>query len=123
MNSSWVAWPLLALALLTGGWMLFDGARALTKGDYTTASSGSYAGQLGPWANIIKAVGLDPRSMLMKLAFVLIGLLWIASALANLFELPWARTGLVASAILSLWFLPFGTVTGIITLAILFFVH
>jgi len=75
MKLLWTVWALLALALITGGWMLFDGLRALVTGDYTMPSSGPYAGQLGPWTYIISAVGLDQRSTFMKLAFPLIGLL------------------------------------------------
>jgi len=37
------------LAAVEAGWMLFDGSRALIVGDYVTAKSGPYAGQLGPW--------------------------------------------------------------------------
>jgi hypothetical protein len=44
----WTGWIVAALAALNGGWMTFDGARALIVGDYVTPSSGEYAGQLGP---------------------------------------------------------------------------
>lgn len=123
MKLPWTAWALLALAIITGGWMLFDGLRALTAGDYTTPSSGPFAGQLGPWAYIVSAVVLDPRSTFMKLAFALIGLLWLVSGVANVLGVGWARGALIASAVLSLWFLPFGTATGLIALTIIFFAH
>jgi hypothetical protein len=51
-------------AAFEAGYMVFDGIHALTRGDYVTAAAGDYAGQLGPWATIVAAVGIDPRSSL-----------------------------------------------------------
>ena len=116
-------WVLVILAVLTGGWMLFYGLRAFITGDYTTPSSGPYNGQLGPWAYIIKAVGLEPRSTFMKSVFVMVGLIWLVSAAGQLTSASWTQASLVISAVLSLWFVPFGTAAGIITLAIIFFAH
>jgi hypothetical protein len=45
----WLRWVVLVLALTEGGWMAYDGGRALLVGDYVTPSTGEYAGQLGPW--------------------------------------------------------------------------
>jgi hypothetical protein len=47
------------LVSVTGGWMAFDGAHALITGDFVTPSSGPYSGQLGPWATLLEAVGLE----------------------------------------------------------------
>ena len=52
---------LVALVLFEAGWMAFDGAHALVTGDYVTPSTGSYAGQLGPWADVVSAAGIGPR--------------------------------------------------------------
>jgi hypothetical protein len=57
-----LAWIVTALAVLAGGWMAFDGARALIVGDYVTPQEGEYAGELGPWAALLESVGLEPRS-------------------------------------------------------------
>ena len=38
-------------------------AVALIAGDYVTPSKGQYAGQLGPWARLVSAVGLEPRRL------------------------------------------------------------
>jgi hypothetical protein len=43
----------------------YDGSRALIVGDYVTPKSGAYAGQLGPWAKLVAAVGIEPRSTVM----------------------------------------------------------
>ena len=64
---SWKDWVIVILVAFTAGWMLFDGTRALIVGDYVTPASGEYAGQLGPWSNLVKADGIEPLSTLMKL--------------------------------------------------------
>lgn len=119
----WTVWAFIVLALLTGGWMLYDGIRALMTGDFTTPTSGAYAGQLGPWSGLFTAIRIDPRATIIKWLFVLVGALWLVSAAANYAGAAWARNGLLAAAILSLWYLPFGTITSIITIALLFFVR
>src|SRR5437016_6098140 len=77
-------WLVIVLGVVRGGWMSFDGIRALVAGDYLTPSAGPYAGQLGPWSKLVSYAGLDPRSTLMKAIFVVVGLatLLVAGALA-----------------------------------------
>jgi hypothetical protein len=99
----------VALALIQGSWMAFDGMRALTVGDYVTPSSGPYAGQLGPWHYAVEAVGIPPRSTGMKIVFVLFGLAWIVTAIGYARHAPWGRTAMVAMGVASLWYLPVGT--------------
>lgn len=111
---------ILLIAVLIGGWFSYDGVRAFTKGDYTTASSGAYAGQLGPWSKVVSAVGIDPRGSAMKSAHVALGVFWLISALlfAVSPRVGWAM--LATCSVGSLWYLPFGTLTGIIELVLLF---
>lgn len=116
---SWTNWVVVALTVFTAGWMLFDGTRALVVGDYVTPASGEYAGQLGPWSKLVQAVGIDPRSTLMKSIFAGYGLIALAVVVCFALGLPWARSGMIIVAILGLWFLPFGTITNLIILAIL----
>lgn len=99
----------VALLVVVGGYMVFDGVRALTVGDYLTPSSGEYAGQLGPWSGLVDAVGIPPRSTPMKVAFVVFGAFHLGAA-AHLARSPVAgrRTALLA-ALSGLWYLPFGT--------------
>ena len=66
----WKNWIIVIVVTFTAGWMLFDGMRALIIGDYVTPKSGEYSGQLGPWSNLVKAIGNEPHSTLMKLIFV-----------------------------------------------------
>ncbi len=115
----WTGWIVIVLTMLTGGWMAFDGTRALALGDYVTASSGAYARQLGPWSKLVEAVGIEPRSTLMKSIFVVYGLATLVIALCFALGQPWAWWGLLAAAVLGLWYLPIGTATNLVTLILL----
>jgi hypothetical protein len=106
----WMNWLAAVFVVITGGWMAFDGVRALLIGDYFTPSEGEYAGKLGPWANLVRSVGLEPRSSFVKIVFVIYGFLYLASMVALLAGVSWASTAVIVLAILGLWYLPFGTV-------------
>ena len=108
------------LAVLLGGWLLVDGVKALTQGDYTTAKSGPYAGQLGPWSKIVTAMGIDPRGTPMKIAHVILGALWLLGCAALFMQVPMGRFILIGAAIGSLWYVPFGTVIGLAEICLLF---
>ena len=69
----WKHWIIALLVASTAGWMLFDGTRTLIVGDYVTPKTGEYAGRLGPWSNLVKAIGIEPRSTLVKSIFVIYG--------------------------------------------------
>ncbi len=112
-------WVAAALALFEAGWMLFDGSRALIKGDYVTPKSGTYAGRLGPWSKIVKAIGLEPRSTLMKSIFVVYGFVWLIIIMCFVLQLSWARWGLLIAAIGALWYLPIGTLLSTIQIILL----
>ena len=112
-------WLLGALAALTGGWMAFDGAHALLTGDFVTPSSGDYAGQLGPWAEIPRSLGIDPRSLAVRVFFLAFGLLYLAALVAFLRRRPGSWLLLAGCATVALLYLPFGTLTSLATLAIL----
>ena len=116
----WKHWVIVILVAFTAGWMLFDGTRALIVGDYVTPKSGEYAGQLGPWSNLVKALGIEPRSTLMKLIFVGYGLSALTIAVCFALGFAWARMALIIACILGLWFLPIGTITNLIALILLF---
>ncbi len=76
--------------------MLFDGTRALFIGDYVTPKTGEYAGQLGPWSNLVRAISIEPRSTLMKLIFVVYGFAALVIAICYALGLPWARWAMMA---------------------------
>ena len=116
----WKDWVVVILVVFTAGWMLFDGMCALITGDYTTPNSGEYAGQLGPWSNLVKTIGIKPRSALMKSIFVVYGLAALIGIVCFILSISWARPALVIICILGLWFLPIGTITNLIALILLF---
>ncbi len=115
----WLGWVVAALALIEGGWLAFDGGRALIVGDYVTPSSGPSAGQLGPWSKIVSVFGIDPRSTLMKSIHLVLGLAWLAVILCFILGFPQARLGMLLCAVLALWYLLFGTVLSVIQIALL----
>lgn len=116
----WLGWVVLVLAFIEGGWLAFDGGRALVVGDYVTPRSGQYAGQLGPWAKVVSAVGIEPRSTLMKSIHLVLGLTWLGIMICFALRLSWAWSGMVLCAVLGLWYLPFGTLLSLIQIVLLF---
>ena len=115
----WKNWIIVILVTFTAGWMLFDGTRALITGDYVTPGTGEYAGQLGPWSKLVKAIGIEPRSTLMKSIFVTYGLVALVVAICFALGLSWSRGTMIIVCILGLWFLPIGTLTNIVALILL----
>ena len=116
---TWLRFVVVVLGMIEGVWMTFDGTRALIVGDYVTPSSGTHAGQLGPWNYVVKTVGIPPRSTAMKLIFVIYGLGWLIISLAFARHAAWAPPAMLIAAIATLWYLPVGTIVGIVQLAAL----
>lgn len=91
--------------------MLFDGLLALVTGSYIAPG-----GQLGPWQHVVSALGIAPLSAGMKTAFVVLGAAYIASAAAYAFYKPRGTLYLAAAAVLTLWYLPLGTILSLVVL-------
>ena len=104
------------IAVIVGGWLAFDGLRALTKGDYVTTR----AGGLGPWSRAIAGLGVDPRSTGMKCVHVALGIAWLVAAALFLLGASVARQALIGCSVLTLWYLPLGTVLSIAEIILLF---
>jgi hypothetical protein len=49
-----------------------DGVRAFVVGSDLTPASGQHASRLGPWARVVRFVGIAPESTGMKAAFVVV---------------------------------------------------
>jgi hypothetical protein len=107
-------WVAIALAVAAAGWMFFDGVRALTAGDYVTVD-----GELGPWADLVEAVGIDPRATGMKAFFAVYGAAWLFAAGAYAGDLPRSRAIMAGFALGSLWYLALGTVSSVVQLVLL----
>lgn len=112
-------WIVVGLAVFVAGWLLFDGMHGLVTGDYVTPSSGRFAGQLGPWSKLVEAVGIEPRSTLMMTSHVAIGVAWLAIVGFYVKGVEWGRWGMIAGAAASLWYLPFGTLLGVVQIVLL----
>ncbi len=114
---------ILGVALLIGGWLAFDGSRAFIVGDYLTARNGPRAGQLGPWSHVVSALGLQPRSPVVKCLHVCLGLLWLLGLVCFILRPGLGWWMLLISSVGTLWYLPIGTVLSLIELALLFSPH
>ncbi len=115
----WTAWLVVALVLFNGGWMAFDGGRAMLVGDYVTPRSGPHAGALGTWSKVVSTVGIEPRSTLMKTLFVVYGLGFVGLVGVFVLGVSKAWLALLLVAALGLWYVPFGTLINAIVIALL----
>ena len=116
---SWSDWIVISCALIVALWFVTDGTVALVTGDYVTPKSGQYAGQLGPWAKLVGALGIEPRSTAMKLIFVVYGVIWLVVIVGFIFRTDWSWWAMFFAAVLSLWYLPFGTLLGVIQIVLM----
>jgi hypothetical protein len=107
--------PIVIVALIVGGWLAFDGTRALTTGDYVTVR----AGELGPWSHVVAAFGIDPRGTVMKWAHAVLGIAWLVSAAVFLSRVSAAWYALIGCSVLTLWYLPLGTVLSVAEIILL----
>lgn len=115
----WSPWVIATLVFFNAGWMTFDGARALIVGDYVTPKAGPLAGQLGPWAKVLTAVGLNPRATAIKSLFVIYGVLTLAILTCFLLHLKWAWPALLILAGAGLWYVPVGTILNLVVIILL----
>jgi hypothetical protein len=100
----------IGLSLINGLWMLADGIYVLVNGKYIGPE------KPGPWASLISLAGVD----VFKLGpvFVLFGVAWLLFAGSMFADASWARTFGIVLSVLTLWYLPFGTLISIVILAI-----
>ena len=94
--------------------MLIDGTYVIANGKYIGPE------KPGPWASALSITGVD----VFKLGpmFIGFGIAWLAFVFGFWSEAWWARTvGLILS-VLTLWYLPFGTIISIVVLVTLLFV-
>ena len=101
----------VVLSILEGLFMFVDGMHALITGSYFAPG-----GEIGPRAAVVSAVGIAPFSIGMKIAFVALGLAYILSAFAYALYMRRGSFYLSAVAVLTLWYLPLGTVLSLIVL-------
>lgn len=114
-----IKWIIIFLAVLNFGFMIFDGSRALVKGDYIRPSSGTHAGQLGPWKNVVEKIGINPEGNVMKTVFVLWGIVGLYITVSFAMGKPWAWKGMLIMNICSLWYAMVGTMSSGIQIVLL----
>ena len=102
---------LVAVAIAEGGFMLADGVRNLLTGTYFGG------GALGPWSGLVAAAGLDPRHI--GAVFALLGLAWLVAVTGLLTRAPWGWWASLAVGVLTLWYMPVGTVLAVVWLGLL----
>ncbi|WP_295116828.1 hypothetical protein [uncultured Chitinophaga sp.] len=103
---------LIIISFINGAYMLLDGVYVIRTGKYIGPP------QPGPWAQLFNKFNID----VFKLGplFIAIGAAWLIFIYSLLTYQPWAFTAGVAAAVLTLWYLPFGSVLSIIVLVLLF---
>jgi hypothetical protein len=99
------------LAVVIGGWMIFDGSHVLLTEKYFGPTDP------GLWANIVTAVGINPYDI--GGIFVLLGICWIAGLIGLHLKKDWAYELSIAVAAASLWYAPVGTILAAVFLIII----
>ena len=97
---------------LLGWWMAFDGLHQRLFGEYVRLN-----GQLGPWADLARAAGVDPQSL--SFIFVAVGLGLIGASFGLYLRRRWgyATSLLLSSA--GLLYLGFGTPAALLCVGML----
>jgi hypothetical protein len=101
------------LALLNGGYMLLDGIYVMMKRKYIGPA------RPGPWANLFEYMNINVFKLgPLFIAFGLVWLIWLYSFWTNQ---SWSYLLGIVISILTLWYLPFGTLFSLIILGFLIF--
>ncbi|HEX8334395.1 MAG TPA: hypothetical protein VF622_17360 [Segetibacter sp.] len=99
------------LAFLNGGYMLIDGIYVLLRGKYIGPE------KPGPWSYLFNR--LDVNVVKLGQMFIVFGLLWLLWLCSLWVNHQWAYMfGLIIS-LLTLWYLPIGTLFSIIIIIVL----
>lgn len=102
---------IILIALLNGGWMLFDGIYVIRNGKYF----GSV--KPGPWSKPFAVFGINPFSL--GSMFIIFGLIWIDVAFSLIFSVSWAWMFALVIAFSTLWYVSVGTVLAFIAIIVL----
>ena len=101
------------LGFLNGSYMLLDGFFVIFKGKYIGPE------KPGPWANIFYK--LDINVFKLGPLFIIFGLLWLTWLYGLWTNQSWGYIFGLLISILTLWYLPVGTLFSLIILATLYF--
>ena len=109
MANRLLKYTLLVVGGVQGLFMVIDGLHVIRTGSYI-------GGQVGPWAVIVRAVGLNVYSM--GPFFLALGSLWLVGCVLLLVRPSKGLILLTGAASISLLYALFGTVLSVIALAI-----
>jgi hypothetical protein len=101
------------LGFLNGGYMLLDGVYVMIKGKYIGPE------RPGPWADIFNEHNVDVFKL--GFLFVVFGLLWMIWLYGLSTGQNWAYSFGLVIGILTLWYLPVGTIISLIIIGTLLF--
>src|SRR6187399_797085 len=101
------------LGLLNGGYMLLDGIYVMLKGKYIGPE------KPGPWANLFYKLKIDVFNL--GPLFIAFGLLWLFWLYCLWTNQSWTYSLGIIISILTLWYLPVGTIFSLIMLLTLLF--
>lgn len=101
------------LGFLNGAYMLLDGLYVLFKGKYIGPE------KPGPWASFFDKLNMD----VFKLGplFIVFGLAWLTWLYGLWTQQNWAFHVGIITSILTLWYLPVGTIFSLVILFVLVF--
>lgn len=99
------------LSFLNGGYMLADGIFVLIKGKYIGPD------KPGPWANLFYKMNID----VFKLGpvFIIYGIAWLVFLFSLWTNQSWSFSFGVLISVLTLWYMPMGTIISIAVLIII----
>jgi hypothetical protein len=100
------------IALVVGGWMVFDGIHVLTTGKYFGPE------KPGLWSDVVASIGVDPFRL--GVLFIALGVLWLLFLAVLLLRQSWGWHAALLTAILTLWYLPVGTILSLLYILLLF---
>jgi hypothetical protein len=100
------------IAVLAGGWMIFDGMHVLLRGKYFGPE------KPGPWSGPFVRLGVDPFAL--GPLFIVLGVGWLVCLVAMLAGQTWGWYGGAIVAIATLWYAPPGTVLSLAYLIVFY---
>jgi hypothetical protein len=101
------------LVVVVAGYMIFDGVRELSGAGYIAPG-----GELGPWAGLLKRLGIDPHTPGVAMVFVGYGIALLGAFAYYLTGSFAGGIALIVVAVLGLWYLPFGTVGCLVVISL-----
>ena len=98
---------------LNGAYMLLDGTYVTLKGKYIGPE------KPGPWSNLFTPFNIDVFKL--GALFIVFGLLWLTWLYGFLSGLQWSYLFGIMLSILTLWYLPVGSIFSLVILLVLIF--